>query len=417
MSCPATVVLVCLLPLRVRRARRSDAPSSSFCAMVRAAQPEREGVRRDHRSPQGDQDPRVPRGDDAGGRPQPDVARPQGARRAGAGEGSGIKDAEYVAQGATIVPTAADAWGAEMVVKVKEPLDGRVRLLPQGPRPLHVPAPRGRAGAHEDAREERRRRHRVRDHPARGRRAAAAQADERGRGAHGRAGRRDVPREGARRQGRAPRRRARARGAVASSSSAAASSGATRRPSRSAWARRSRCSTCAATRWRTSRTSSAARSRRSTRTRSNIEESCMRADLVIGAVLVTGARGAEARQQGARRQDEQGQRHRRRRGRPGRLHRDLPPDDARPPDLRGRRRRPLLRRQHAGRGAAHEHLGADEHDHAVRGEDRRAGPRRGGEGRQGAPPRASTRTAGTSRASRSPRRTTSSTCRSQKLLG
>jgi alanine dehydrogenase len=39
-----------------------------------------------------------------------------------AGEGSGISDAEYTAQGATIVPTAADAWGAEMVVKVKEPL-------------------------------------------------------------------------------------------------------------------------------------------------------------------------------------------------------------------------------------------------------------------------------------------------------
>jgi alanine dehydrogenase len=40
----------------------------------------------------------------------------------GAGEGSGIKDAEYVAQGATLVPVAADAWAAEMVVKVKEPL-------------------------------------------------------------------------------------------------------------------------------------------------------------------------------------------------------------------------------------------------------------------------------------------------------
>ena len=40
----------------------------------------------------------------------------------GAGEGSGIKDADYVAQGGTIVPTAADAWGADMVVKVKEPL-------------------------------------------------------------------------------------------------------------------------------------------------------------------------------------------------------------------------------------------------------------------------------------------------------
>jgi alanine dehydrogenase len=42
---------------------------------------------------------------------------------AGAGEGSGIRDAEYAAQGATIVPSAADAWGAQMVVKVKEPLE------------------------------------------------------------------------------------------------------------------------------------------------------------------------------------------------------------------------------------------------------------------------------------------------------
>ncbi len=39
-----------------------------------------------------------------------------------AGEGSGLSDEAYVAAGATIVPTAADAWGAEMVVKVKEPL-------------------------------------------------------------------------------------------------------------------------------------------------------------------------------------------------------------------------------------------------------------------------------------------------------
>src|SRR3954469_17518230 len=39
-----------------------------------------------------------------------------------AGEGSGIKDAYSSAAGATIVATAAEAWGAEMVVKVKEPL-------------------------------------------------------------------------------------------------------------------------------------------------------------------------------------------------------------------------------------------------------------------------------------------------------
>ena len=37
----------------------------------------------------------------------------------GAGEGSGIHDAEYAVQGATLVPAAADAWAADMVVKVK----------------------------------------------------------------------------------------------------------------------------------------------------------------------------------------------------------------------------------------------------------------------------------------------------------
>lgn len=39
----------------------------------------------------------------------------------GAGAGCRIADDEYRAVGARIVPTRADAWGAEMVVKVKEP--------------------------------------------------------------------------------------------------------------------------------------------------------------------------------------------------------------------------------------------------------------------------------------------------------
>jgi len=50
----------------------------------------------------------------------------------GAGEGSGIKDSDYIAQGATIVPTAADAWGAEMVVKVKEPLAAEYGFFREG---------------------------------------------------------------------------------------------------------------------------------------------------------------------------------------------------------------------------------------------------------------------------------------------
>jgi alanine dehydrogenase len=40
----------------------------------------------------------------------------------GGGEGSGIADEQYVAAGATIVAAAAEAWDSEMVVKVKEPL-------------------------------------------------------------------------------------------------------------------------------------------------------------------------------------------------------------------------------------------------------------------------------------------------------
>ena len=39
----------------------------------------------------------------------------------GAGDGASIPDADYVAAGADIVPTAADAWSQQMVVKVKEP--------------------------------------------------------------------------------------------------------------------------------------------------------------------------------------------------------------------------------------------------------------------------------------------------------
>jgi alanine dehydrogenase len=39
----------------------------------------------------------------------------------GAGEGASFADTDYAAAGATIVPTAADAWAQQMVVKVKEP--------------------------------------------------------------------------------------------------------------------------------------------------------------------------------------------------------------------------------------------------------------------------------------------------------
>lgn len=50
----------------------------------------------------------------------------------GAGEGSGIRDEHYVDAGARIVPTAADAWSADLVVKVKEPQRAEYQFLRQG---------------------------------------------------------------------------------------------------------------------------------------------------------------------------------------------------------------------------------------------------------------------------------------------
>ena len=46
-----------------------------------------------------------------------------------AGEGSGFSDSDYSNVGAVIVPAASDAWGAELVVKVKEPLPGEYGFL------------------------------------------------------------------------------------------------------------------------------------------------------------------------------------------------------------------------------------------------------------------------------------------------
>jgi alanine dehydrogenase len=49
--------------------------------------------------------------------------------QAGAGEESGFPDADYVAAGARVVPSAADAWEADLVVKVKEPVPGEFLFL------------------------------------------------------------------------------------------------------------------------------------------------------------------------------------------------------------------------------------------------------------------------------------------------
>ena len=47
----------------------------------------------------------------------------------GAGVDSAVPDADFERAGATIVPTAADAWAQQMVVKVKEPQKDEVARL------------------------------------------------------------------------------------------------------------------------------------------------------------------------------------------------------------------------------------------------------------------------------------------------
>ncbi|WP_459588544.1 alanine dehydrogenase [Corynebacterium camporealensis] len=50
--------------------------------------------------------------------------------QAGAGEGASFPDVDYEAAGATIVPTAKDAWeAAELLLKVKEPLEEEYKYL------------------------------------------------------------------------------------------------------------------------------------------------------------------------------------------------------------------------------------------------------------------------------------------------
>ncbi|MCF6094723.1 alanine dehydrogenase [Microaerobacter geothermalis] len=50
----------------------------------------------------------------------------------GAGLGSGFSDESYMAEGAKIVPTAADAWNVDMVMKVKEPLPQEYNFFREG---------------------------------------------------------------------------------------------------------------------------------------------------------------------------------------------------------------------------------------------------------------------------------------------
>ena len=49
-----------------------------------------------------------------------------------AGMGSQFTDADYIAAGATIVTTAAEAWDVDLLVKVKEPQQSEYAFLREG---------------------------------------------------------------------------------------------------------------------------------------------------------------------------------------------------------------------------------------------------------------------------------------------
>ena len=50
----------------------------------------------------------------------------------GAGEGAGINDEEYEREGATIVPSADQVWEADLIMKVKEPIEPEYKYFREG---------------------------------------------------------------------------------------------------------------------------------------------------------------------------------------------------------------------------------------------------------------------------------------------
>ncbi len=127
-----------------------------------------------------------------------------------AGVGSSIPDDDFVAAGAQILPTADDVWQTgDLILKVKEPVAEEYHRMREGQMLftyLHLAASRA---VHRRAARVRHHRHRLRDRPAARRLAAAAGADVRGRRPDGTAGRCAPPAARRRRSRRADGRRLR----------------------------------------------------------------------------------------------------------------------------------------------------------------------------------------------------------------
>ena len=250
--------------------------------------------------------------------------------------------------------SAERVWAeAEMIIKVKEPLPPEYPMLRPGQvvfTYLHLAAV---PDLDARARRSRRHRHRLRDRPALGWEPAAADADERGGRTPGGAGGRLLSRPSARRTRHPAARACPACRAATSSSSAPAPWASTRpRPPSDLGADVSVLDVNL-DRLRHLDDLFAGRIVTLASNRFNIAQAIQRADLLVGAVLITGARAPVLVSQGHGRAHEAGRGDRRRGGGSGRLDRDHPPDHARRPDLPGRGRRPLRRREHAGARAAH----------------------------------------------------------------
>ena len=85
-----------------------------------------------------------------------------------AGAGSSMSDDEFVRTGAKIIDAADDIWAAsDLVCKVKEPIPEEYHAAGRaaGPGPLHLPAPGGVAPVHRRPGRRRQRGHRLRDGP------------------------------------------------------------------------------------------------------------------------------------------------------------------------------------------------------------------------------------------------------------
>ena len=53
--------------------------------------------------------------------------------QAGGGNGSGFKDEDYINAGAIMLPSIEDVYGiAEMIIKVKEPIESEYKLIQKG---------------------------------------------------------------------------------------------------------------------------------------------------------------------------------------------------------------------------------------------------------------------------------------------